>query len=338
MLGRVALLAYIPSLILSALVLGSLTHSAAARKGAKDRLGSSLAYCEAWALAFFLLDFCLEYCIQNFNGIDFLSITTIVSIRRMSLALYVIAVVENLAQYLIFYNLISAYFALAGIGFTGQRRFAVALPLFTLSAWTLACNLLVPLLYDWTKDAAAIHRSLRLVTYIVNSLVLGVGSLGLAAFWLSRRASIESEARRSLGDGLGLILCLTLPLGCLLALAAKAFVKGDFDFVFAFFAGFFVSNPLLSLYILLRYPKVEREDALAVDKALPERVFEGYDLTPRETEIARLVFQGLSNKEICVRLGISHGTVKNHVFSIFRKLGVQSRFELTKYARDPMSR
>jgi hypothetical protein len=31
------------------------------------------------------------------------------------------------------------------------------------------------------------------------------------------------------------------------------------------------------------------------------------------------------------RIDFSHGTVKNHVFSIFRKLGVQSRFELTKF-------
>ena len=66
---------------------------------------------------------------------------------------------------------------------------------------------------------------------------------------------------------------------------------------------------------------------------LPADVFSGRDLTPREEEIAGLVAQGLSNKEICSLLGISHGTVKNHVFSIFRKLGVQSRFELVKFIK-----
>ncbi len=50
-------------------------------------------------------------------------------------------------------------------------------------------------------------------------------------------------------------------------------------------------------------------------------------LTPRETEILGLLAEGLSNKMIARRLGISDGTVKLHVKAILRKLNVHSRVE-----------
>lgn len=48
-------------------------------------------------------------------------------------------------------------------------------------------------------------------------------------------------------------------------------------------------------------------------------------LTPRETEILRLMVGGFSNKEIADALGTSEGTVKNHTSNIFSKLGVRDR-------------
>jgi len=50
-------------------------------------------------------------------------------------------------------------------------------------------------------------------------------------------------------------------------------------------------------------------------------------LTPREMEILALLAEGQSNKVIARNLGISDGTVKLHVKSILRKLGVHSRVE-----------
>jgi two-component system nitrate/nitrite response regulator NarL len=50
-------------------------------------------------------------------------------------------------------------------------------------------------------------------------------------------------------------------------------------------------------------------------------------LTPRENEILALLAEGQSNKVIARNLGISDGTVKLHVKSILRKLGVHSRVE-----------
>lgn len=57
-------------------------------------------------------------------------------------------------------------------------------------------------------------------------------------------------------------------------------------------------------------------------------------LTPRETHVLRLVAQGLGNAEIASRLFISEKTVRNHLTSIFDKLGVDSRARAIVYARD----
>jgi DNA-binding NarL/FixJ family response regulator len=48
-------------------------------------------------------------------------------------------------------------------------------------------------------------------------------------------------------------------------------------------------------------------------------------LTRRETEIVRLIDQGLSNKQIAHRLSIEVSTVKNHVHNILEKLQVERR-------------
>jgi DNA-binding NarL/FixJ family response regulator len=55
-------------------------------------------------------------------------------------------------------------------------------------------------------------------------------------------------------------------------------------------------------------------------------------LTPREREVVLLVGTGMSNKEIAQRLGLSVGTVKLHVHSIFLKTGARSRIELVMQA------
>jgi DNA-binding CsgD family transcriptional regulator len=57
-------------------------------------------------------------------------------------------------------------------------------------------------------------------------------------------------------------------------------------------------------------------------------------LTGRELEIARMVSQRKSNKEIGTALDISARTVSTHLSNIFSKLGVDSRGELADYIRD----
>ena len=50
-------------------------------------------------------------------------------------------------------------------------------------------------------------------------------------------------------------------------------------------------------------------------------------LTPREVEVLAMLAEGLANKAIARRLGISDHTVKTHVAAVFGKLGVSTRAE-----------
>jgi two-component system, NarL family, nitrate/nitrite response regulator NarL len=57
-------------------------------------------------------------------------------------------------------------------------------------------------------------------------------------------------------------------------------------------------------------------------------------LSPRETEVVRMVATGLRNKEIAQKLSISEGTVKFYLHAIYEKLQVHGRVELTLYAQE----
>ena len=51
------------------------------------------------------------------------------------------------------------------------------------------------------------------------------------------------------------------------------------------------------------------------------------EITSRETEVLRMLAEGLVNKEIAARLGVSEHTVKFHISSILDKLGASTRTE-----------
>ncbi len=55
-------------------------------------------------------------------------------------------------------------------------------------------------------------------------------------------------------------------------------------------------------------------------------------LTERETQILRMVVEGMSNKAIANRLGLGEGTIKSHLRNIYRKLQVRTRAEAAAQA------
>ena len=92
---------------------------------------------------------------------------------------------------------------------------------------------------------------------------------------------------------------------------------------------FVVGNEVLDSAILARWldGQIESAQRPYSDPGEPY-----YPLSSREMEVLTSVTKGMSNKEIAMSMGISHQTVKNHVTSILRKLGVEDRTQAAIYA------
>lgn len=97
-------------------------------------------------------------------------------------------------------------------------------------------------------------------------------------------------------------------------------------------------------YLLKDVPRLELLDAVrrvhrgakvlppAISAKLADRLSSEAP-TPRETDVLRLLVQGLANKEIADRLGVAQATVKSHVNGLMQKLGASSRTEAATLAR-----
>ena len=86
--------------------------------------------------------------------------------------------------------------------------------------------------------------------------------------------------------------------------------------------------------VFLEALRVVRGGQLWFTKELMESVLLAtrHQLTRREGEVIGLISQGLKNKQIAHVLGIGEGTVKVYLSRIFKKVGVDDRFQLALYA------
>jgi DNA-binding CsgD family transcriptional regulator len=85
--------------------------------------------------------------------------------------------------------------------------------------------------------------------------------------------------------------------------------------------------------------RVESSDAFNAGGDLPHRSTSRDDLLPippltlREEEVLKLMSEGLRNKEIAARLGITERTATFHVGNVLSKLGADGRVEAIHFAR-----
>lgn len=82
-------------------------------------------------------------------------------------------------------------------------------------------------------------------------------------------------------------------------------------------AGMIFVPPLLS--------EVPAREADAAEAAPSPQSLDGVALTPRQRAVLELLVQGMTNKEIARKLGISSGTIKIHLAALYRVLGVRNR-------------
>jgi DNA-binding NarL/FixJ family response regulator len=86
-----------------------------------------------------------------------------------------------------------------------------------------------------------------------------------------------------------------------------------------------VFTPGLAGLVLGEFRRMSIEPPQEPGREVPE-------LTPRETEVLKLVATGMSYKEIAAELFISHRTVQNHVQNTLGKLQLHNRVELVRFA------
>src|SRR2546430_6804516 len=98
-------------------------------------------------------------------------------------------------------------------------------------------------------------------------------------------------------------------------------VMGDRDFEAAFRRGMGLGVEDAVAYALGEAPGTSELDLSGVPQ-----------LTPREQQVAELIAEGLSNKEIAARLVISQRTVESHVEHILHKFGFTSRAQVAAWA------
>ncbi len=75
--------------------------------------------------------------------------------------------------------------------------------------------------------------------------------------------------------------------------------------------------------------RTHRDHARDLLRSLNKTPRQATRLTPREREIAQLVTQGFSNKNIAVQLNLSARTVENRIASVFARLSIRARWQLT---------
>lgn len=94
---------------------------------------------------------------------------------------------------------------------------------------------------------------------------------------------------------------------------------------------------------LIRHVRSAMQGKIAVSPALTPVLAQslrtpvaqsGAELTAREKEVLRMIVAGNSNKMVGQKLGITEGTVKNHVKSLLHKLGARTRVEAAVWAME----
>ena len=95
--------------------------------------------------------------------------------------------------------------------------------------------------------------------------------------------------------------------------------------------GMYIPPELLNLNLKNR--KLPIHDLIEDLNESPKSARENKVLTPRQTEVLKCLSEGLSNKQIAYRLGLSEGTVKIHITLLMRALEVSNRMQAVREAR-----
>ncbi len=124
----------------------------------------------------------------------------------------------------------------------------------------------------------------------------------------------------------------------LAALPAGSIFLGISGYIELFSGLSILAYNIITVLWLRRFSRMEQQEAQPSTGGEEHMatLFEKHGISAREQEIVHLVCRGKTNREISDLLYISIQTVKDHNTSIYRKIGVRNRVELTNFFRRPI--
>jgi DNA-binding CsgD family transcriptional regulator len=292
-------------------------------------------------------DMNLKYFASFVFTIDPLNISSIMTYYRQAPGLYVLYAMEAVLSRLGMFFVFSVFTRLSPLEFPKRWRFVIRTFIQTAMGLSALEYIMIPLSYGLGPQGDTVRNAIdALNRYFIAPGGICVLIVGIVV-WLRDRRLVGDKDVRGFGDGF-LLSILILALVNIADIFIESLIP-DTPNTFlheTMYLALWIANTVipvtfayaaLALYAIRDFRKGS-EAGVALRKDEQPRISDAfcahYRLTAREREISDLLSMGVPNKVICQRLGISHGTVKNHVSNIFGKLKIQSRFELSARIRE----
>ena len=184
---------------------------------------------------------------------------------------------------------------------------------------TLLSFQLLALLIGWLSIVQNIFYQAAIYLSVAATMAL------FGSVLLTSHSESDSKAYKTLLKGLGVCCVGFVPLGLLEYLLATIldFSYQPLSLEYLLYLGINSTIIIASAQALAKEPK-----SGSAFGELSVQALACFSLTNREQEMARLISQSLTNKEIAAKLGISEATVRTHIYNLFQKVGASNRIEL----------
>lgn len=177
----------------------------------------------------------------------------------------------------------------------------------------------------------------EVVPGIVVPTIVTLGLVGVQAYGVSivlpRLDKIADSRLRSLIRLCVWLVCVMMAAACVEIVVHNLPSTPPFFHYLSIvgIAYFFIAGSILVTFALLNLFKIENNSAFT----LPDAFVQKYGISPRECQIIYRIVQGFSNRKIGEDLFISAITVKNHIYHIYQKTGVENKIQLLNLISPP---
>lgn len=147
-------------------------------------------------------------------------------------------------------------------------------------------------------------------------------------------AMLEDDIRRNTEFYQKFLKPADIPYGSGILIIKNGKISGIFNLFRSESQGDFTERDIYILNILKRHLEniIHNTTKMGMQTVLADKCFDlaekRFLFSDRESEVLRLIADGMSNAEICTTTNISISTVKKHIYNIFNKAGVNSRTQL----------